>query len=105
MLQSQLAAVQSSAGDARVLIEADPDSSGGLRYLIVTRLANPVPLGSGTFPWFRIVVTSGSVANPVPLDTTLLLQVRKFFSFLSRSYSSYTFFLITKKLNNNFNGT
>jgi len=33
LLQSQLSAVQGGAGDARVLIEADPDSSGGLRYM------------------------------------------------------------------------
>lgn len=35
LLQSQLAAVQGNAGDARVLIEADPDSSGGLRFVVI----------------------------------------------------------------------
>jgi hypothetical protein len=42
LLQSQLSAVQGGAGDARVLIEADPDSSGGLRY--ATRPRNPLQI-------------------------------------------------------------
>ena len=82
MLQSQLAAVQSSAGDARVLIEADPDSSGGLRYLTVASLANPVPLGSGTYPWFRIMVISGPVW-PIRFRSTPHCFYRSENSFLS----------------------
>merc|ERR550539_893529 len=35
VLQSQLAAVQGGPGEPRVLIEADPDTSGGLRFVVI----------------------------------------------------------------------
>jgi len=35
VLQSQLAAVQSGPGEPRVLIEPDPDNSGGLRFVVI----------------------------------------------------------------------
>ena len=35
VLQSQLAAVQGGPGEPRVLIEADPENSGGLRLVQV----------------------------------------------------------------------
>jgi len=35
VLQSQLAAVQGGPGEPRVLIEADPENSGGLRFVVI----------------------------------------------------------------------
>jgi len=47
VLQSQLAAVQGGPGEPRVLIEADPENSGGLRFVVIQDEENGSILSGG----------------------------------------------------------